>query len=239
MPFKNPNVERGIPKNGQFQVGDTNIDPGLIIERGIEIPTVSDASTSWVYFDCSLDVMLDSGIVVHHKLPQVNNAFDTLAMVDFDDPSFDKKVTGVNLRCADQYQDIVQRMGHARYWFRLHGQALRFGHQIPIPGIKTIGGVPAIPYDKNPQWATNSIVPGGNYAGVILWRAAWSLWYTTAVPPVNNKIPAADPSAHISSAAPETRTIQSPFSQADDNASIGNIAGAIGGGFGAGFGRGG
>ncbi len=221
MPFQDNNVAVGLSKKGNFKVGRSDVDSDLIIEQNVLIPWSSDPAGSYVYFDCAVGVMLDSGIVVHNRLPQVNKGFDTLAACNLDDPNLDKLTGfGVNLKCQDQYKDIVQRMGHARYWFRIWGQALRIGYQHPIPGIKLIGGVPAIPYDKNPQWAYNSIAPGGNYSGVILWRAQWSLWYTTAIPPYNNTIPAADPSAHITGAAVPPAGIQSPYSQADDAAEI-------------------
>ena len=198
-------------------------DKAEISERGVLLPWPSDKAATWVYYDCVVGVMLDSGIVVHNRLPQVDRVYDTLASADLDDPNLDRLTGfGVNLKCVDQYKDIVQRMGHARYWFRLWGQALRVGYKIPIPGIKTIGGVPAIPYDKNPQWAYNSISPGGNYSGVILWRAQWSLWYTTAEPPISQKIPVADPSAHISADAKLPQGIQAPFSPVDDNAQLRN-----------------
>lgn len=219
MPFLDNNVASGLPANSPFQVGRSDVDAGKVIEKGVLIPAPVDPAGSYVYYDCTVGVMLDSGIVVHNRLPQVNNGFDTLAMGVLDDPNLDQLTgNGVNLRCQDQYQDIVQRMGHARYWFRLWGQALRVGYQVPIPGIKSIGGVPAIPYDKNPQWGYNSIAPGGNYGGVILWRAQWSLWYTTAVPPVNQTIPQADLSAHIAATTPPPAGIQAPYSQADDDA---------------------
>lgn len=163
--------------------------------------------------------MLDSGIAVHNQLPQVNNTPDTLGSVLLDGADFEKVAgAGVNLRSMDQYQDIVQRMAHSRYWFRLSGQALRIGYRVPIPAIRLIGGVPAIPYDGNPQWAFNRIFPGGNYGGVILWHAGWSLWYTTAVPPTNNNIPTADASAHKSGNAPPPDGMQAPFSTSDSNA---------------------
>lgn len=221
MPFVNENKRAGLPKNGKFQAGKSNVDSGAVLEKDITLPWVSDPKASWAYFDCTVGVMLDSGIVVHNRLPQVNRLPDTLAssLSGLDDPNFDTIVDkGVNLRSSDQYADIVQRMGHSRYWFRIWGQALRFGYKIPIPGIKYIGGVPAIPYDRNPQWAFNRIAPGGNFGGVILWHAQWSLWYTTAVPPNSNKIPAADPSAHISGDAKPPGAIQAPFSQPDSNA---------------------
>lgn len=219
MPFKDTNVVFGLPKNGPFQAGRSNIDTGQVVEQGVRLPLASDAQASFVYFECAIGTMLDSGIVVHNRLPQVNKGFDTLAVAALDDPNLDRLTGfGINLRCKDQYQDIVQRMGHARYWFRIWGQAMRVGYQVPIPGIKIIGGVPAIPYDRNPQWGYNSISPGGNYSGAILWYAQWSLWYTTAVPPTSNTIPAADPSAHISGTTPLPAGMQAPFSQPDDNA---------------------
>ena len=225
MPFQNENVAVKLPVNAKFQVGRSNTDTNTVLENDITIPVMSNPQATWVYFDCTIGVMLDSGIVVHNRLPQVDNTPDTLAatLLGLDDPNLDKLTPngGVNLRCMDQYTDIVQRMGHARYWFRIWGQALRLRYQVPIPGIKTIGGVPAIPYDRNPQWAFNRIAPGGNYGGTILWHAQWSLWYTTAVPPRNNEIPAADPSAHIRGDARQPLSMQVPFSAPDSNAVVG------------------
>ena len=197
-----------------------NIDSDTpVVEQDATIPWASGPSASWVYYDCTIETMLDSGIVVHNRLPQVNLPHDTLALSAIDDPKLDALINGgVNLKCQDQYTDIVQRMGHARYWFRIHGRALRIGYKVPIPRIVTIGGVPAIPYDKNPQWAFNRIFPSGNYSGIILWHAEWSLWYTTAVPPVNQTIPASDPSAHISDVVTLPSGMQAPVSAIDDNA---------------------
>lgn len=221
MPFNNNNVSDGIPKNSRFQVGRSDVDSATpVVERGAVLPWPTDPSLSWVYFDCAVGVMLDSGIVVHNRLPQVNNLADTLSAGDIEDPNFSVKTSdGVNLKCRDQYTDIVQRMGHARYWFRLWGQALRVGYKVPIPGMKMVGGVPAIPYDKNPQWAFNRVFPGGNYSGVVLWHAQWSLWYTTAVSPHDSKdIPALDLAAHINGDIAVPKGMQSPFSQPDDDA---------------------
>lgn len=227
MPFFDTNVAEGLPPNSGFRVGRANLDDNSPVEQGILFPRPSDPQATYVYYECTVGMVLDSGVVVHNRLPQVESSVvDTLAVVGIDDPSLDRVYGfGVNLRCLDQYQDVIQRMAHSRYWFRLWGQALRIGYQVPIPGIRTIGGVPAIPHDKNPQWAYNSIVPGGNYSGAILWRAAWSLWYTTAVPPSTflgsrTGIISPDAAAHISgsrfSGPPATE--QSPYSQADDNA---------------------
>lgn len=232
MPFKEENAEHGLAKVTDLRAGRINLDSNDNIEESLQIPFASTPEATWVYYECILGSMLDSGLVIHNRLPQVNrgtNYFDSLSSVQLEDPNMDRMTGfGVNLKCLDQYKDIVQRMGHARYWFLLRGQALRVGHQVPIPGIKTIGGVPAIPYDRNPQWAYNRIAPGGNFSGAILWHAQWSLWYTTAVPPKSNDIPAVDPAAHISGKASIPNGYQSPHSQADDDAKTAFVAELVG-----------
>ena len=221
MAFLNNNIASGVSAEDNFQVGVSNTDfdrPGTI-EQGFLLPWPADPSASWVYYDCTISVMMDSGIVVHNRLPQIDNVPDTLASCILDDTNLAKlSGGGINLKSYDSYEDIVQRMAHSRYWFRIQGQALRVGLQVPIPTIKTIGGVPAIPYDNTPQWAFNRIAPGGNYGGIILWHAAWSLWYTTAKPPTNNKIPVADPAAHIDGNIKNPEGIQVPHSRPDSNA---------------------
>ena len=230
MPFKDTNIASRLRINDRFKIGKSDLDTQKFVEKDILLPWPSDPLTSWIYYDCAVGVMLDSGIVVHNHLPQYNGTFDSLASCNLDDSNMDKIAgPGVNLQSADQYTDIVHRMGHSRYWFRIWGQALRVGLRVPIPGIKFIGGVPAIPYDMNPQWAFNRIAPNGNYSGVVLWHAAWSLWYTTAVPPRNNEIPAADAAGHIrgTTKGPDVRGIQSPYSQPDNNASRTRPGGGI------------
>lgn len=224
MPFQDTNKVRGVPVRSPYRVGRSDLDPNnVLVERGIGVPWPSDPAASWVYYACSLGTVLDSGIVVHSHLPQVDGPADTLSSCDLADPKLDLITSsGVNLRCRDQYSDIVQRMGHARYWFRLWGQAMRVGYKVPIPGIKLIGGVKAIPYDRNPQWGYCGIAPGGNYSGVILWHATWSLWYTTASPPRTNDIPAADPAGHIGGTVPPPKEMQAPFSLPDGGAQPSN-----------------
>lgn len=221
MPFLDNNISAGIPKGGKVEAGRVNYDNGTLIESGALLPWPVDPEVTYFYYNCTVGVMLDSGVVVHNQLPQVNRAPDTLSSTFIEDlkQSTLTKV-GVNLNCQDQYQDIVQRMGHSRYWFRLWGQALRIGYKVPIPGLKSVGGAKAIPYDRNPQWAYNTIVPGANYGGVPLWLGVWSLWYTIATPPVRDDIPVVDPSGHITGETPLPKIdgIQAPYSQMDDNA---------------------
>lgn len=218
MPFKNENINAGLPKGSNFQVGQSDVDANANIEQGVEIPWAASPAGSYVYYDCTVGVMLDSGIVVHNRLPQVNNIPDSLAAGILDVESLDQIIDqGVNLKSNDQFTDIMQRMAHSRYWFRIWGQALRIGYKVPIPGIKTIGGQSAVPHDNNPQWACNRIAPGANYGGIILWHAQWSLWYTVIAPPNSQYIPVVDLAAHISGATTPPNGMQAPYSQADDS----------------------
>lgn len=220
MAFRNNNAVLGIPEDDIYQVGASDVDPSTVgsAQKGFLLPFPADPSFSWVYYECNIEAKLDSGIVVHNRLPQVDNEPDSLGACDYSAVDLDKLKGGVNLVSRDRYADIVQRMSHSRYWFRLYGQAIRVGFQVPIPSLKMIGGVPAIPHDENPQRAYNRILPGGNYGGVIMWHAVWSLWYTTAVPPRSNEIPAADPSSHTKGTDELPEGIQVPFTQPDDNA---------------------
>lgn len=219
MPFRNNNEAAGISPTSPFQVGRSNADDDTVVEDGVLIPWASSPTGSYLYYDCTVAVVLDSGLVVHTTLPQVDRTVDVLSASPIDAAGMDKITDqGVNLKCNDQYHDVVQRMAHSRYWFHMWGQAIRVGYRIPIPGIKTVGGVPAIPHDQNPQWAFNRIMPGGNFGGLILWHAEWSLWYTVAVPPTSQVIPEVNLGAHISGATRPPDDIQSPYTRADGDA---------------------
>lgn len=216
--FKDENVAAGLQPNAQFKAGVSDFDPaGVPVESGINLPWNSDADATWVYYDVALATVLDSGVVTHRHLPQSYAVPATLASCVISDPNIDKITgRGVNIIPTETFADIVQRMAHAQYWFRLFGQAMRVGNQVPIPGLRSVGGVPAIPHDANPQSAYNKIV--GNYSGVPLWYATWSLWYTVAVPPRGQQVPPPNLAAHIGGNGPVPTQIQAPFSQPDDEA---------------------
>lgn len=220
MPFKlfqDENEANKLPKGGQFQVGKSDYDNGKQVEKGILLPAMTDPAASWVYYDIALSCVLDSGIVTHRRLPSVDNTADTLAFCDIDDPDIDKLTgRGVNLLSNDRFADVVQRMAHSQYWFRLYGQALRAGHQIPIPGLKKVCGIDAVPHDDVPQFAYNKIV--GNYSGIVLWHAVWSMWYTISEPPAKQQTPPQNIGQHIDENAKIPSGVQVPISQQDDEA---------------------
>lgn len=213
--FQNENVTQGLPKTSRFQAGVSNFDPGGVPpEQNVFLPGNPLDTASWVYYDICLASVLDPGIVTHRHLPQVDADPDTLASCIITDPNIDKITgRGVNLISNDQYEDVVQRMAHSVYWFRLFGQALRIGEQVPIPGLKTVAGVKAVPHDANPQNAWNKIV--GNYSGLPLWHAYWSLWYTLASPPKKQQVPPPNLAQHISGDVKLPEGMQAPFSVPD------------------------
>lgn len=210
------NQTQGLPTNSKFKAGISNFDPpGTPIEQGAFLLGSQEASASWVYYDIALVNVLDSGIVVHRHLPQKDTKKDTLASCFIEDPSIDKiSGRGVNIISNDKFNDTVQRMAHGVYWFRLYGQAMRIGLQVPIPGIKTVGGVTAVPHDANPQNAWNKII--GNYSGLPLWHAYWSLWYTVSEPPTEQQVPPSNLAQHIAGDVVLPDGMQAPFSVPDD-----------------------
>ena len=219
--FKNENIAAGIPPNGNVQAGVSNLDSsGFTAEQNLTAPIAADPGASWVYYDCQIEYFLDSGIVVHRRLPQSAPSFpDTLASVGLGQNDADQATAlGVNLQSGDSFQDVVQQMGHSVYRIRLYGQALRAGYQIPIPSLVSIGDLVPTPDDEIPQQAFNKII--GNYSGVSLWQARWSLWYTLVVPPSVPVAPTAPNLAtRIDDSVPvPTNGIQLPWSQPDDNA---------------------
>jgi len=213
--FLDENVAAKIPKTDKFQVGISNVARrGRPITTSLQTP---GAKESWLYYDVELSCRLDSGIVVHRRLPQVDNTADSLASCIITDPNIDAITgRGVNLISHDNFTDVVQRMAHSQYWFNLNGQAMRVGNQIPIPGIRSIGGKVAVPHDANPQWAYNKIV--GNYSGVILWYAKWSLWYTLTSAPTAQQVPPQNLAMRIQGDAKTPDGILAPFTLPDDNA---------------------
>lgn len=193
--------------------------PGVPVEEGVLLSTPNERA-NWLYYDVTLGCVLDSGVVVHRRLPQVDNEYDTLGTCDIDGADIDALTgLGVNLKSNDRFEDVVQRMAHSQYWFRLWGQALRIGEQVPIPRLKEVAGVKAVPYDQdNPQWGYNKIA--GNYSGQILWYAQWSQWYTLAKPPRRDHLPPQNVGQHIAASKLVPVGMQSPWSLPDDNAQL-------------------
>ena len=217
--MKDENVVRGVTTPGVL-AGRSNYDTTQIPESNLTLPWFFDPKVSWVDFRCWIETYLDSGIVVHHILPQgPQQTPDTLASVFIDDNSWESNQRGVNTTSnAPSYLDFKQQMATPKYRFRLKGWAQRFGYQVPIPGLKTVCGITAIPDDNPPQMGYNVIM--GNYNGIPLWFAEWESWYTILQPPHGAQLPPPNLAAHIRAdqVLPTTGDLPVPFSQPDSNA---------------------
>jgi hypothetical protein len=213
--FQDENKTRVWPAGSPLLAGRNNLDPGGPIEKGFGLPWTVDPRLTWLDYNCWIECYLDSGLAVHRPLPQSDDPVDTLASqsvspVDADAPS---AKTGLVLQSKAHFRDVVQRMAASRYRFGLKGYALRAGYQIPVPGLKTVGGVPAVLEEE--AVAYNRIV--GNLSGIPLWYAAWTLWYTVVVPPTKEQAPPPNFAMAISGDQKLPKFIQAPFSTGDSN----------------------
>jgi hypothetical protein len=215
--FQSENVLQGLSDNADFQPGVSDLDSlGTAPEQRVGFGWPIDPELSWLEYMSWIECYLDSGTVVHRALPQSVQAFDTLAQTSIDDPNLSKNKNGVNLKSQGNFKDLVQRMAHSVYRFCLKGRALRAGYQIPIPSLKSVGGVQAIPDDEMPQKAFNML--WGNNSGVPIYLAQWALWYTVSVPPTKAQDPPPDLADHIAASDPVPSSIQVPVTVPDDNA---------------------
>jgi hypothetical protein len=149
----------------------TNVFP----EDGLNLPWVIDKDSSYLDYRCWLEVSLDAGMALHKPLPQSAAEVDTLATAYFLDQGFDTAApaSGVNISSFSQATDVIQRMATSTYTFILRGWGMRAGYQIPIPGLRSVGGVAAVPGEI--QRGYN--VPVGNLGGIPVWFATWELHY--------------------------------------------------------------
>jgi hypothetical protein len=215
--FLNENVARGLSQNAAFQVGKSDVDRlGNSPEQDVQAGWLINPDISWVEYECWIESYLDSGIAIHRPLPQSAQQVDSLAASSVDDPDFAQITTGVNLTSKARYKNITQRMATSVYRFCLKGYAKRVGYRIPIPSLKSVGGVPAVPDDEQPQAAYNRMV--GNNGGVPIFFAEWALWYTVAVPPREEQLPPSDLAEHITAEDQLPTGIQVPLTVPDSEA---------------------
>lgn len=191
-------------------------------ESLLSLPWVIDKDSSYVDYRCWVEILLDAGMALHKPLPQNNPTVDTLATAYFQDPDFDEATpaNGVNLGSSSNAVDVIQRMASSTYRFVLRGFGLRAGYQVPIPGLKSVGDVPAVPAEI--QRGANVIV--GNHSGIPLWFAFWELHYMITRPPrqspqskpglVTVPIPS-NPALHINPKAKLPSSVRLPWTTSD------------------------
>ena len=146
-------------------------------ENQIDLPWAIAPEVSWLDYRCWVEIELDSGMALHKPLPQSFPEVDTLGSVSIDDADMETSELGINMESNSNTADIIQRMATSTYRFRLVGWGMRAGFTIPIPKLLSVGNSPATP---TIQRASNMIV--GQFGGVPLWFAQWSLEYIIAAP---------------------------------------------------------
>lgn len=175
--------ERFGSDDGNMPDGD---NPNLFPEDELDLPWAINSQVSWLEYRCWVEVDLDAGMVLHKPLPQSNYPIDTISSVFFtdvgNDPDYATSKDGLNVSSASPAVDIIQRMSSSTYFFVLRGWALRAGYQIPIPGLRSVGGVPAVPYGR--QWGYNTII--SNFSGIPTWFATWEIHYVVPQSPRTN-----------------------------------------------------
>ncbi len=206
----------------RFGSAPDNTAESLYAEQNISLPWTVDPISSWVDYRCWLECHLDAGLALHKPLPSSSSPYDTLASCGLQDANLDalKPATGgVNLNPGVRTRDVIQRMATPTYTFVLRGYALRVGYQVPIPGLKTVGGVPAVPAAI--QRGYNVIV--ANLAGGIpLWYAPWELhYYVTGLPtkPTTAPVPY-NPALHIRPDAELPNAVHLPATWSDQRHAV-------------------
>lgn len=155
-------------------------NPNEDVTKNFDAPWCIDPVSSWLDYNCGVEISLDPGTVLHKPLPQSLATVDTLGVVDVTDQALAANTNGINLASLGNYADVIQQMATSTYRFVLRGEAWRAGYQVPIPNLVSIAGVACVP--TNPHNAGNWI-KGNLLGGIPLWYAAWELHYIIASPP--------------------------------------------------------
>lgn len=221
VPFwKDENLVQGVP-GGSFQAGISNVDDGSLMEQYFTVPWVINQAASWLDYRCWVECELDSGAALHKPLPQTPRDYDTIAAGFVSDANLDSNKSGVKLQSAYApagFTDVIQRMATPLYRFVLKGYGLRAGYKVPVPGLKTVAGVPVTPAER--QWSRGNVMVG-SVGYIPLWWNQWELWYFVALPPQGEEIPPDNLSEHLSSSVQVPEAIQVPYSPADSAAAAG------------------
>ncbi len=179
---EDPIVRAASPAGGVPSINPERTFP----EDALSLPWTTDPATSWIDYRCWVEVLLDPGMALHKPLPQSNPAVDTLASAFITDADFDKNIGGVNLASSSRAVDIIQRMASSTYRFILKGFGLRAGYTIPVPGIRSVGGIPAVP--DFPQWTSGNVLVG-NWSGIPMFFCEWELHYIVSQSPHGTRSP--------------------------------------------------
>jgi hypothetical protein len=201
--------------------------PGVFPEDQLNIPWGVQPTVSWLDYQCWVEIDLDAGMALHKPLPQASTTVDTLASITIDDGRGDTVTTGVNLKSSKTNADVIQRMATSTYRFLLRGYGARVGYQVPVPGLKSVGGSPAIPDAR--QWTSGQIIMA-NFMGIPTFFCAWDLHYIVTGPFQSNvqaPIPP-NPAWHIRPDAQLPLSIPLPRALLDPDATQQAVLKAVG-----------
>lgn len=196
--FADENVAQKLPGNSKFLAGVNHKADIAAPEAQLTFPWLKVPEATWLGYSCRIECTLDTGLALHKPLPQSPQQIDTLATYDLGVAGSAKIEKGENLVSAGTFTDIIQRMGTSEYQFTLIGEGMRAGFQVPVPGLVSVAGVPAIPIR---QWVRgNQIV--GNFYGIPLFYNAWELVYVVTLPPRGKQLPPPNQAMHIAADQP-------------------------------------
>jgi hypothetical protein len=193
------------------------LDPGIVLHKILpQTAQPIDTLASGTFDGTSGKQVITGLIPVVATQGGVTKGITNVAVTGFaKQQPIDTSTVGANGVSAGKFTDFVQRMATSRYRFALKGHALRFGYKIPIPGLVTVCGVPAIP--DWPQRVISDSEVTGNFSGVPLFFAQWELWYFINVPPKSTQLPPPNIAEHIRADAELPSGMQVPYSQPDSN----------------------
>ncbi len=190
---------------------------GVQPEAALSLPWVVTPANPWLDYRIWVECLLDAGMSLHKPLPQNNPSVDTLASVYTTDAAMASSKAGTNLNSSSAAVDIIQRMASSTYRFVLRGYGLRVGYPVPVPGLKSVGGVPCVPAER--QWVKGNMIVSNLMGGIPVFFNAWELHYFVAVSPKNAKEPVlSNPALHIRSDAQLPTSILLPRAPLDQRA---------------------
>ncbi len=130
------------------------------------------AKESWYEYDAAI-IPYRERPVVRQSILQPEESYIPGGMTESEAASLD-----FNFGAAGGTSDIMQTGGRPRYGARFVGSALRVGHKIPRPALRTIGGQTA-------QETRGAFLlrPVSNLLGIPLWSAKWVIDYVLSNSP--------------------------------------------------------
>ncbi|MEI7673283.1 MAG: hypothetical protein WCK00_14325, partial [Deltaproteobacteria bacterium] len=158
-----------IPWTGTYNPGGFATPPSP--ELGIANQT-PNTETSWLTYSAVPTIYENSpncrqAILQAPPTPEGDIAID--ATVSAPSPG---SLSGPKFANATGTPDVIQQNGQPRYSAIVRGYATRAGYPIPRPNYATIGAATTThKHTEFNPWTA------GNYLGVVLYAASWTIWY--------------------------------------------------------------